>query len=1108
MQHPSVFTPVPLLAQGAFIYVPDFTQPHIPLPSPNSLPSAQFKRNSHRNSVKKKRKRKKKEKSKPRSVDWIQNSLVLAQRTSQLVETWKKEDRPIDIDHVKKEFVFILEEINEWYSPHAQNESAKLVELTKDLCSLTDLFLDDTDLVVSLLTFINQLHISRTDWGPFLPNLIKWLLDKIEFAINQKIEDTLASVLRTFCVISHGQCSNLSNHICSRTMSILFPLLKSPWGAPQKVQDEGRTKKAILHKITRISVSALGSILYKSAQKFEEHFEKLFSALMTLFTQLTNLGQSDPDFPKVMTTVLRTLHYLLLESKSCLHQNHMGQLVDLLRHFSVFNATDNTISNHELVTEPCTLDIAHPNQIGMDISAKLRCQTILVLTQLCRSSRKLFYNHWFSLLPANERDALSANPYNGPNILSVVLHDPNSKVRVAALICLSTILEDSPLSKIVVSIRTLRKRTGFSVAERNAKIVHGLHHGLLNGARKETGSTLIQLLKTFNTLVQNTDYDKLDSGLLSHIVSLALELLPKAEGNLKFALMSLLASVFGTATTQLELSVFLDPPPELAVKDSARSTRLISILLRLAKRRKKDDPYPDSRTVVQRLALKYRCQLSQWWEYGVKAFIIEGFESTDSSVIQATLRIVENWLLPCSTQNSDITPLEAIMGFCSLTEGSHIICKYIPLLLRRFNDNSTPSSYVRTRVFHLIFTIRVWQWQKLRYSTKQSILSLVLKHGFDEVECVRTSAAKAMGVVGTFHIPKENSDWYEKCCKVLLKMLLDKSNSSASRTRAAWALANMCDKVANVHHQHPYEQPEDFIAELDVPKRASLVEVLSPEVISNIVTECIQLATGNYASHSKIVANAIRAVGNVGNWLALDDEGEDGDDANVLWCSICELLTHEISSSDNKPKSMWNACYAAGNVLGNPCMPCIRTIDAKAKTIELYSALLHILQNSPNFKVRINACAALMAAPTRKHYGGIFGSLWISLIRSLRLYSESIQQSSQRQLQEKLCDKIKAAIFHMTILCTAKDLQSKRVKGIIQTEFRFIAIQIHDARHSFFVGRQIDLYSEKEVEDACERLSEILQELSPMFITEEEIIEFEKIVDIDDNFGDNEGSFV
>eukprot|EP00493_Phyllostaurus_siculus_P022138 UN22470 len=122
--------------------------------------------------------------------------------------------------------------------------------------------------------------------------------------------------------------------------------------------------------------------------------------------------------------------------------------------------------------------------------------------------------------------------------------------------------------------------------------------------------------------------------------------------------MSLLASVFGTATTQSELSVFLDPPPELAVKDSARSTRLIPILLRLAKRRKKDDPYPDSRTVVQRLALKYRYQLSQWWEYGVKAFIIEGFESTDPSVIQATLRIVENWLVPCSTQNSDITPLE------------------------------------------------------------------------------------------------------------------------------------------------------------------------------------------------------------------------------------------------------------------------------------------------------------------------------------------------------------------------------------------------------------------------------------------------------------------
>merc|ERR1719195_350440 len=131
-------------------------------------------------------------------------------------------------------------------------------------------------------------------------------------------------------------------------------------------------------------------------------------------------------------------------------------------------------------------------------------------------------------------------------------------------------------------------------------------------------------------------------------------------------------------------------------------------------------------------------------------------------------------------------------------------------------------------------------------------------------------------------------------------------------------------------------------------------------------------------------------------------------------------------------------------------MPSIRTTDAKAKTIELYCALLHILQHSTNFKVRINSCAALMAAPTRKHYGGIFSSLWISLIRALKIYSKSLNDSSQRQLQKKLCDKIMHAIFHMTTLCTVRDLESKRVQLIFKTEFLFLGKQIHDARHALF----------------------------------------------------------
>merc|ERR1719373_1206765 len=135
-----------------------------------------------------------------------------------------------------------------------------------------------------------------------------------------------------------------------------------------------------------------------------------------------------------------------------------------------------------------------------------------------------------------------------------------------------------------------------------------------------------------------------------------------------------------------------------------------------------------------------------------------------------------------------------------------------------------------------------------------------------------------------------------------------------------------------------------------------------------------------------------------------------------------------------------------------------------------------------------------MAAPTRKHYGGIFSSLWISLIRALKTYSNSLNDSSQRQLQKKLCDKIMHAIFHMTTLCTDRDLESKRVQLIFKTEFLFLGKQIHNARHALFVGRETETYEEKDVENAYDNFSQLLISLTPEHISRQQRMEFEELV--------------
>jgi len=225
------------------------------------------------------------------------------------------------------------------------------------------------------------------------------------------------------------------------------------------------------------------------------------------------------------------------------------------------------------------------------------------------------------------------------------------------------------------------------------------------------------------------------------------------------------------------------------------------------------------------------------------------------------------------------------------------------------------------------------------------------------------------------------------------------------------------------------------------------------------------------------------------------------ENSNALWCAICEALVFELTNKARRPKAIWNACYAAGSVLGNKTMPCIRTDEAKHRTLELFRCLLLVLQNSSNFKVRINACAALMAPCTRKHYGGIFGSLWFSLLKNLKLITQQKDNQSYtyklpktKQYQEKLADKLTAAVFHMAKLCSPKDLKSKQVRAILTGECTYLGQIIQFAQHSLFVKRKVEYYDEECVSQAYANISQLLEQCTPMYLGEDERMEFEKIV--------------
>eukprot|EP00494_Astrolonche_serrata_P029819 UN30086 len=155
--------------------------------------------------------------------------------------------------------------------------------------------------------------------------------------------------------------------------------------------------------------------------------------------------------------------------------------------------------------------------------------------------------------------------------MTIILYDRNTKARCAALNCLSSMLEHSPLSQLITTTKSNKKSNtkidhpissrGYSQAERMSKIVVALHVGLICACTKETKdvTVAIHIVKTLASLVQNMDYDKLDPGLLCNMTNMVLEKLPTATGNLHCAYLYLLYHIFDQPHKE-ELLVFLLPP--------------------------------------------------------------------------------------------------------------------------------------------------------------------------------------------------------------------------------------------------------------------------------------------------------------------------------------------------------------------------------------------------------------------------------------------------------------------------------------------------------------------------------------------------------------------
>ncbi|KAG0356990.1 HEAT repeat-containing protein 6 [Gamsiella multidivaricata] len=231
------------------------------------------------------------------------------------------------------------------------------------------------------------------------------------------------------------------------------------------------------------------------------------------------------------------------------------------------------------------------------------------------------------------------------------------------------------------------------------------------------------------------------------------------------------------------------------------------------------------------------------------------------------------------------------------------------------------------------------------------IMSLVLGTAVDEHATARAAACRAIGVFILFPSLREDSTHASDMASAVLGLCQDPNLNV--RVRASWAVGNLCDSLVLL-------------------KTSEQERVLDELLTLALWTKIMKTALLICQDHEKLKSNGIRAIGGL---LRVTFQGIlERERHSLVKDGVYTLIKYMEQGS---LKGRWNACYAMQNVLLNPDFPIGSTAgtsyaldsDMVSWTKDVYDALLHAIQQSKNFKVRINACAALTVPKTRAKYG-------------------------------------------------------------------------------------------------------------------------------------------
>jgi hypothetical protein len=256
---------------------------------------------------------------------------------------------------------------------------------------------------------------------------------------------------------------------------------------------------------------------------------------------------------------------------------------------------------------------------------------------------------------------------------------------------------------------------------------------------------------------------------------------------------------------------------------------------------------------------------------------------------------------------------------------------------------------------------------------------------------VKSSAIRALAVYVLFPSLRTDLCFVENTIESILRIIKDPN--VLQRTKASWALGNVVDALLIVRD----------------------TQTINETLLRQIFATSLEGTTDN----DRVKMNAVRIAGNLFSLVTREQLADE------LWLKLVQETVqslHSLLLKCGNVKVKWNVCYSFGSLMKNPIF---FDPSLKFKWQELvFPALCSTIRTSPNFKVRINACATF-TIPSRENFAAFFIDIWSCLLVALE-QSNNLTDFNEYKHRDTLQDQLCSSICHILTVAGPEDVKQMK----------------------------------------------------------------------------------